>query len=108
MVMPLDSLRTALLNSAPSITLNAAYMTAAGAAPPAGLDAALAAAFPKQVVQGVALTYTQGDVGQVDGGSLSVTNAQLSFMGYDAAKSEVTLTLTQDSCAVQVTIAVAL
>lgn len=105
----LTLLAQALTSASQPVALSAEFMTAAGATPPAGLDAALAAAFRLPATPpGVAVTYDPANVGPVAGDTFDVTDAHLSFLGYDAAKSDVTLRFTLGTAAVEVLIAVTL
>lgn len=88
----LSKLAGALRTASQPVTLSAAFMTAAGATPPDGLDRALAAAYRlPPLPAGVTVAFDAGNVGPVSGGAFEVSRAQLSFIGWEAARSDVTL-----------------
>src|SRR5919199_5631811 len=100
----LSSLRQHFATARPPITLNAAYIAAGGATPPAEFDDALRRAFRLGVAPGLTLEFDPARVGPVEGDHFEITNAHLSFLGYDAAKSDVTLRFRQRLLAVEVLI----
>ena len=105
----LTVLQQAVKSASQPLALSAEFMTTAGVTPPAGLDAALAAAFRLPATPpGVAVTYDAANVGPVTNGQFEVTSAQLSFLGYEASKSDVTLRFTQGKSSIEVVIAVSL
>src|SRR5262249_950138 len=105
----LTRLAAALRAASQPVTLSAGFMAGHGATPPAGLDRALASAFrlPPQPSGGTG-GFDGANVGPVDGGRFEVTQARTSFLGWEAAKSDVTLRFTQGAGRVDVLIAVAL
>ncbi|KPC60172.1 LysM peptidoglycan-binding domain-containing protein [Streptomyces chattanoogensis] len=93
----IDSLADAFRQATGSVQFNAQYLRAAGATPPDGLDAELAKAFRLKGAGGLTLQFTSGKQVQVDGSVLTVSGVQLSFLGYDATKSQVTLVFERGS-----------
>ncbi|MFJ3220804.1 LysM peptidoglycan-binding domain-containing protein [Kitasatospora sp. NPDC086801] len=91
-----------------SISLCAAFMTSSGATPPNDLDPLLRKAFRLREGDGLQVGLGSAEIGPVAGDTLTVTGAQVSFLGRDAAKSSVTLLFTRGAKAVEVLVAVEL
>src|ERR1700722_7864919 len=108
MADPLTSLRESLLGAAQPVTLSARFIEVAGATPPAKLDAALRAAYRLGAVAGLGAWFQPPDVGPVEGRAFSIEHAQLSFLGYERAKSDVTLRFRQGERTVEIAIEVVL
>jgi len=104
MANPIDNLAAAFKQGAPSVELSAAFIAKAGAIPPSKFDETLRAAFRLGATQGLSLTYKAEDVGPVLEDAFTIVHAQLSFLGYDHAQSDVKLRFRQSSQGVEVVI----
>ena len=101
----LERLAEELRRRAPDgVTLTASLLGQA----PAGFDVALRKAFRLGLDAGLPITFGALDVGRVVDAQFTVTNAHVSFLGYEAAKSDVTLRFREGSAGPEVLIAVEL
>src|SRR4051812_37473462 len=105
MAAPLDELRTTLIASAPAATLNAALI---GARALPDFDKQLEAAFRLSAGAGLPLAYQASGVGPVTADGLTLSGAHISFLGYDQAKSDVTVRFRDSGDGIQVLITAAL
>jgi hypothetical protein len=85
-----ETLRTSKQESRP-VSLNAAFLRDCGATPPGGLDAGLAKAFRLSGQQPLSVSLAAADIPEPFHGRLTVTGARLSFLGWPAQNSSVTL-----------------
>ncbi len=93
---PIEQLAEAFRKGTGQVELNSAFLSQAGASPPPGFDQQLAAAFGLEPPQGgLEVIYEPSAVSPVSEDSFEITGAHISFLGFAASNSSVTLRFEQ-------------